>query len=735
MGVRTSLYAAALSVVATAMTEAAWTAGAAAQSAAPAQTLTVDRIYASPSLTGTPPRGIRWLPDSKGVTYTVTSDDETRLVMASVPKGEEQVLCVADTITVPDDLGEGPVRMGSLQWAEVGDLGLFTWSGEVFTFDRKTGEVVRRTRSEVREANVFFAPDARKIAFTREHDLWLLDLENGSEVQATTTGSDTLLNGVLDWVYMEELFTRGDVRAHWWSPDGGAIAYLQINESPVPEFAIVDFAPLHNTAELQHYPKAGDPIPIVRVGVYDVAARKTTWMDVDTSDNSYIARVYWLGDSRHLAIEKINRAQDDLQLLFADAGSGETREIIRERKDTWVNVTYNKHYYLTKDRFIWNSDRDGNSHLYLYDNEGNLLSQVTKGPWEVYKLDDVDEKHGRVFFTGLEHALIDRHVYTVSERGGRLKRLTSEDGTHSATFAPDHKHFIDRFSSASTPTTITVRSSSSGKVAFALHTPDTSELEAYDLPQREFMRITASNGLEYQCEMIKPRDFDAAGKYPVLIFTYGGPHRQVVQNAWGGTRYLWHAMMAERGYIIFSLDNRGSWGRGTAWEDPLLEKMGHVELEDQLLGVEYLKSLPYVDGDRIGIWGWSYGGYMTAIAMFKAPGVFKCGASIAPVSDWHFYDAIYTERYMKDPTDNADGYEASAPLNFVDGLEAPFFLAHGTADDNVHVQNTVRLTDELIKADKDFELMLYPGKYHGISGRAARTHLFKRLTRFFEDNL
>ncbi|MDH3217367.1 MAG: prolyl oligopeptidase family serine peptidase, partial [Candidatus Krumholzibacteria bacterium] len=274
-----------------------------------------------------------------------------------------------------------------------------------------------------------------------------------------------------------------------------------------------------------------------------------------------------------------------------------------------------------------------------------------------------------------------------------------------------------------------------GKLLFTLHDAAEAEIAEYTLPAPEFFTITSRDGLEFQCSMIKPSDFDQRVKYPVLVYVYGGPHAQVVRNRWGGTRYLWHAYMAQRGYIIFSLDNRGSFGKGPEWENPILRNLGNLELEDQIAGVEYLKSLPYVDGSHIGIWGWSYGGYMTSLAMFKTPGVFAAGAAVAPVTDWHFYDTIYTERYMKRPQDNEEGYDDGAPLNFVDGLESPFLLVHGMADDNVHMANSIRLVDELIKKGKDFELMLYPGKLHGISGKSARVHLFKRLTKFFDQSL
>jgi dipeptidyl-peptidase-4 len=718
---------------------AATGASATSKNVVPQKILTVERIYAEPSLTGSAPASIRWLPDSKGISYLVERDDDRDFVVASVPSGKEKTMFTVGNLEVPEDLrkkDDERFRIGSYRWTE-GGLVFFVYAGEVFTLAPETQELVRRTESDIKEANVTASPDGSTLAFTRDHDLYALRLDDNEVVQLTDTGSDSIYNGVLDWVYMEELFTRGDVQGYWWSPDSRKIAYLQIDESPVQTFPLVDFVPQYNTHKLQHYPKAGAPIPIVRVAVYDFDNGRTTWIDIDTTDESYIARLNWLGDSERIAIEKINRDQDHLTLYFANIATGTTTPFLEEKKDTWVNVTYMKHYYESKKRFVWNSDRDGFSHLYLYntDGDGEALNAITNGDWEVSALNGVDEKKGDVFFTGLEKSVIERHIYRVPAKGGRLTRLSKLDGTHRATFSPDMRHYIDRFSSIDMPRRISVHTASSGKELFIIDECDVSELAEYNLPRKEFFTITSKEGVEFYCSMIKPSDFDPDKKYPVIVYTYGGPHAQRVNNMWAGTRMLWHAMMAQRGYIVFTLDNRGSYGRGPAWENPILKNMGEYELADQLTGVEYLKSMPYVDENRIGIWGWSYGGYMTAMAMFKAPGAFKVGVCVAPVSDWRFYDSIYTERYMKHPDDNKEGYDNSAPIHFVDGLRGKFLLMHGTADDNVHVANSIRLAHELIKAGKDFDFMLYPQKYHGISGRDARVHLYRKITKYFDDNL
>lgn len=703
--------------------------------------LTAERIFSDPPLVRPAPTGIQWLPDSRGVTYlTVPAKGEdvpVRFVMREVPSGRERTLCIVDTTSVPADLKRGEtdtLRIRSYEWAPKGDLMKFHFRDELFTFNRKSGEFRRRTRNDEPEENSAFSPDGRMIAFTRESDLWVLDLDLGVETRLTSSGSDSLYNGVLDWVYEEELFSRGNRRGFWWSPDGRKIAYLQFDERGVPAFPIVDFLPVRNTIEHQFYPKPGDPLPVVRAGVVDLSSLETTWLDLDTRDHSYLARLDWLGDSARLAVQKLNRAQDRLALSVAHIQTGEASEILIENSGSWVDVTDATHFYATKDRFVWSSDRDGYSHLYLYTDAGALVRRVTKGRWGVSGLDAVDEKRGALYFTGLEKSPIERHLYRVSEEGGTIERITRREGTHSVTFSPDNRFYFDQFSSVTEPRLITVHASS-GKELFTLDRADAALLAEYDLPIPEFFTFTSDGGAPVQCSMIKPRDFDPTKKYPVLIYTYGFPNGQVVRNRWGGSTALWHSSMAQRGFIVFSLDGRGSAGYGKAWASAALDTIGLAALADHIAAAAHLGSLPWADASRIGIWGWSGGGTMTALAMLKTPGVFRAGAAVAPVTDWRFYDAIYTERYMKLPADNESGYREASPANFAARLDGAFLIAHGTADDNVHVQNSIYLVRELIAAGKDFDFMVYPGGRHGIGGDKARSHLYTRLTRFFEENL
>jgi dipeptidyl-peptidase 4 len=703
-----------------------------------ANDLTLEKIFASKPLLPTLPTAV-WVGDSRGVSLSRDiqvegAEARAAFVIREVPSGKEKVIAYMDAIPVPDDLredGEEEFEIDAHTWNEAGTRAAFVFGGDVFMIDRK-GKVERSTDTDGEEKDPTFSRDGRWLAYTRGNDLYTRDLERGVELRHTTTGCDTIYNGVLNWVYMEELFTRGNVRAFWWSPTGARLAFLEIRDGMVPEYPIVDQVEVPATWKLQRYPKPGDPNPEVRIGIIDAASQAVQWTDVATGPDSYIVRVNWLGDGSAIAIEKMNRAQDHLTLLFVDAQTGKSNVVFDESSPTWVNDTYAKYFYEKRRQFLWGSERDGHMHLYLYNLDGNPIRQLTKGDWEVIDLAGVDEKKKRVYFTANQGSVLEQHLYRINEDGGDMKRITSEEGTHEATMSPDRKYFIQKFSSHTRPTRLSV-CDANGKRLFDIVDQATGEFASLRLPQPEFATLD-HEGSTFHYRLIRPLDFDPTQKYPVVLFTYGGPHSQVVKKIW--TRQdLYLRYLAEKGYVVFSLDNRGSAGRGKAWEEPLFKRMGKVELEDQVTGIDYLKTLSYVAGDRIGVWGWSYGGYMALEAMFNRGDVFKAGVAVAPVSDWRLYDSIYTERYLKLPKDNAEGYDASAPLANVEGLKGPLLLMHGDADDNVHMQNSVTLVRKLIDAGKDFDYMIYPQKEHGISGSADRLHLYRKLTAFFDRHL
>jgi dipeptidyl-peptidase-4 len=444
--------------------------------------------------------------------------------------------------------------------------------------------------------------------------------------------------------------------------------------------------------------------------------------------------VNWLPDSKRVAIQRLNRTQTQLDLLVADAGDGKSRLVLSEKDAYWINLSDDLHFLKDGKRFVWSNERSGYRHLYVFDLEGKQLTQITKGDWEVTGLDAVDETRGVVYFTATEKSPLERQLYRVGLDGAGFARVTKEAGTHTAVVAPNGAAFLDMYSNAAAPARQDMYRMDGTRVA-AINENKVAELADYHLSPMEFLTVKSRDGALLNASMIKPPDFDAKKKYPVLVYTYGGPHAQVIRDAWGGATFLWHELMAQKGYIIFSLDNRGSAGRGHAFETPLHFRMGKQELEDQVDGVAWLKSLPYVDGSRMGVWGWSYGGHMTLHAMFEASDDFKVGFAGGPVTDWRYYDSIYTERYLGLPQQNEKGYQDSSPVKYAGQLKGKLMIAHGTGDDNVHYANTLSVINDLIEAGKYVEVLAFPGRGHGVSDPPARKVLMQRVTQFFLDNL
>jgi dipeptidyl-peptidase-4 len=485
---------------------------------------------------------------------------------------------------------------------------------------------------------------------------------------------------------------------------------------------------------MERYPTAGGANPIVRVLVAPLNGAESRVMDIGGETDIYIPRVNWLTDSKHIAIQRLNRAQTMLELLIADASTGKSRMILNQSDANWINISDDLYFLKDGKRFLWSSEQSGYRHLYLYDLEGKQLAQLTKGDWEVSAVDAVDETKGLVYFTATEKSPRERHVYRVALDGTGFTRVTKEEGTHAAVFAPNSAAFYDTYSNIAAPPRQDLFRADGSRIA-TINENKIAELADYHLSPMEFVAVKSRDGVQLNASLIKPPNFDAQKKYPVLVYTYGGPHAQVVRNAWGGANFLWHELMAQKGYIIFSLDNRGSAGRGHAFETPLHFRMGAQELSDQRDGVQYLKSLPYVDASRIGIWGWSYGGHMTLHAMFEAGDDFKAGFAGGPVTDWRYYDSIYTERYLGLPQKNEKGYQDSSPVKYAAQLKGKLMIAHGTGDDNVHFANTLAVINDLIETGKYVEVLAFPGRGHGVSDPPARRILMQRVTQFFIDNL
>jgi dipeptidyl-peptidase-4 len=717
---------------------------AAATTPAAYKPLTVDRIYSEPSLSGRLTRGIAWTPDSKQISFFESGGSgkagKTKLWAVDVASGQRHVLLSAEKLesVLPADAeqrtqatGLGRHPPAEYQWAPGGGALLFQGPTSLAWFDLKTQASRTLVSGKESIADPKISPDGRYVSFVRNHNLWLVGVADGKERAFTQGGTEEVRKGELDWVYPEELEIT---TAYWWAPDSSAIAYLEMNESKVAKYPLVDFTSPVGESEEERYPPAGGGNPMVRVFVAPVNGGEAHTMDTGENTDIYIARVNWLTDSKHVAIQRLNRQQTVLDLLVADAATGQTRTALTEQDQYWINITNDLRFLKDGKRFLWSSERSGYRHLYLYDLEGKQLAQITKGEWEVSGVDSVDEGKGVVYFTGTAKSPLERHLYRVSLDGSAISRITIHNGTHGVNMAPDASAFVDTYSDAMTPPRQDV-ARADGSLLRVINENKAPELAEYHLSPPQFLSVKAHDGMPLNAVMIKPLDFDGAKKYPVLVFTYGGPHAQVVLNAWGGNTGLWHQLIAQKGYIIFSLDNRGSAGRGHVFEEPIHFRLGAQELSDQLDGVTYLKSLPYVDGERIGIWGWSYGGHMTLHAIFEAGSVFKAAFAGGPVTDWHFYDSIYTERYLGLLPQNETGYRASSPINEAEKFKGKLLIAHGTGDDNVHFANTLSLIDRLIELQKYVEVMPFPGRGHGVSDPAARRVLMNRVTEFFLDNL
>jgi dipeptidyl-peptidase-4 len=740
---RSSLFPSALAIVAILSPSSA----AQQPAAAPGKSLTVERIYSQPSLSGRLTRGLVWTPDGKELSYFETKgsgkEAKTELWVMDAASGERRLLVAADRLEsiLPADTsrptqatGLGRRAPSQYLWAPDGSGLIFIGPSSLAWFDLKSQSAHTILSGKEPIANVELSPNGRYVSFVRDHNIFVLEYSRrdlSGSIKLTTGGTEEIRKGELDWVYPEELEIK---TAYWWAPDSSAIAYLEMDERKVSQYPLVDFSSPSGEAEMERYPTAGGANPIVRVFVASLNGGEPRAMDTGLETDIYIPRVNWLTDSKHLAIQRLNRTQTALDLLIADSTTGKTRAVLSENDPNWINVSDDLYFLKDGKRFLWSSERSGYRHFYLYDLEGKQLAQITKGEWEVTSLDAVDESKTLVYFTATEASPMERQLYVAGLDGSGFLRITKDRGTHNVNFAPNATAFYDAYSNTATPPRQDLYRADGSRIA-TINENKIAELADYHLSPMEFLTVKSRDGVQLNASIIKPPDFNPQKKYPVLVYTYGGPHAQVVRNGWGGANFFWHQLMAQKGYIIFSLDNRGSAGRGHAFETPLHFRMGAQELSDQRDGVQYLKSLPFIDANRIGIWGWSYGGYMTLHAMFEGGDDFKVGFAGGPVTDWRYYDTIYTERYLGLPQKNEKGYQDSSPVKYAAQLKGKLMIAHGTGDDNVHFANTLAVINDLIEAGKYVEVLAFPGRGHGVSDPPARRVLMQRVTQFLLDNL
>ena len=605
--------------------------------------------------------------------------------------------------------------------------------GKYYVYDIASKTLQLVSENKIQEPT--FSPDGNKVAYAQGNNIYIKNLINNGTIQITSDGEkNKIINGITDWVYEEEF---GFVRAFDWNLNSDKLAYLRFNETDVPEFSMDMYGKeLYPTQQVFKYPKAGEKNALVSLHIYNSNSKKSTQVNLKEKAQYYIPRIEWTNNSNALAVTTLNRHQNNLNLLFVDGTTLESFVVLNEKDAAYVDITNNL-TFLKDNSFIWTSEKDGFNHIYHYDSSGKLKNQITSGNWEVTNYYGYNAKTKRIFYQSTEDGSINRSVYSIKLNGKSKQRLSSNSGTNSAAFSNSFNYYINTFSSANTPNIYTLNESRSGKQLKEIKNNKSlsEKLNGYNISTKEFFTVKTANG-DFNAWMVKPADFDPNKKYPLFMYQYSGPGSQSVSNRWGGSNDYWYQMLAQKGYIIACVDGRGTGLKGRDFKKVTYKELGKYEIEDQIDAAKELGKLDYIDQDRIGIWGWSYGGYMSSLAITKGADVFKMAIAVAPVTSWRFYDTVYTERYMQTPQENASGYDDNSPINHVEKLKGAYLLVHGSGDDNVHVQNTTRMINSLVEANKQFDLFIYPDRAHGIfKGKNTRLHLYTKMTAFIDENL
>lgn len=724
---------------------------AALSSVVTADELTIDRMVGSPSLDGPKVAGLKISPDGERVTFLKGKDEDFRvqdLWEFHIASGETRLLVDSSDLLGGEDEVLSEVEKARRErqritasgivdyhYSKDGKSLLFPLGGDLYVLPIG-GTVKRLTETEAFETDAKFSPEATYVSFIRDQNLFIVNVDTGAETQLTSDGGGTILNGMAEFVAQEEMDRD---TGYWWAPDETRIAFTRVDESPVKLVNRYELSADGGVTTIeQRYPFAGTDNVLIELGVVEIESGDMDWIDLGEEKDIYLARVNWLPDSRHVAFQRQNRAQSKLDLVFADVEKGTQSTILTETSDSWLTLHHNLTFLKDSDRFVWSSERSGFRHLYLYDLEGNDLGALTSGQWVVGKLEHVDEKAGTVYFSGFKDTPIENHLYAapLDPAPDKVTRLTAESGWHGVDVGKDGSVFVDSFSGPDLPPRVALKSMD-GEILTWIEDNPLDETHPY-APFVEghggtvFGTIKAEDGADLHYMMIRPADFDPEKTYPAVVNVYGGPGVQRVRKAWG---IDFDQILVRNGYVVLKLDNRGSSNRGKAFEKVIHHNMGDREVVDQVAAAEFLKGQGFVDPDRIGVYGWSYGGFMTIQLLSKAPEIFKAGLSVAPVTDWRLYDTHYTERFLGDPN-VGDAYDKSSVFPYVDGIRSGTLrLVHGMADDNVFFDNTVKLMSQLQESGVSFELMTYPGKRHGIRGEKARGHLWHDALKFFDSRL
>jgi dipeptidyl-peptidase-4 len=714
-----------------------------------AEPLDIERIFASPSLDGNAPRALKVSPDGERVTFLKgkqTDYERLDLWEYHIDSGETRLLFDSNDLQSGEEVlsdeekarrermrlsGSGIV---SYQWSADGKALLFPLGGDVYY--HKLGEkgAKQLLDTDVFETDIKLSPKGNYISFIRDQNLFVKHIESGKETAITKEGGGNIKFGMAEFVAQEEM---GRMTGYWWSPDESFIAFTKVDESPVDVISRSEiYADDIKTIE-QKYPKAGTNNVLVELAIQNINNGARRWVDLGEDKDIYLARGKWMPNSETFTYQWQTRDQQTLELRAYNVPTEKQGVLLSETSNTWVNLHNDLYFLSDSDQFIWASERDGFKHLYLYENSGKLVRQLTQGDWVVDNIEAVDAKSNRIYFAGRKDTPLESHAYSVSLDGGDISRITNEGAYHSVSFSKDASIFIDRFSTINSPAQVSLNDASGKRITWLEENkveeghPLHPYMDTWTKP--EFGDITTKDGATLKYRIYKPENLEK--KHPVIVYLYGGPHAQVVTNSWAGNRGLLMQHWVDKGYVVFTLDNRGSNYRGKAFEDPIYKKMGFIEVDDQVAGVEFLRTLPYVDAKRIGVHGHSYGGYMTLMTMFKAGDYFQAGVSGAPVTDWRLYDTHYTERYMGNPKTDDDAYTASSVFPYAKDLKGDLLIYHGMADDNVLFTHSTMLYKHLQDLAIPFETMDYPGKKHSIRGKQTGIHLYKTITNFFDRNL
>jgi len=715
--------------------------------------LDIERIFSAPALQGTAPSMVKLSPDGQRVTFIrAKATDNSRFDLWEYNIKDDQSRLLFDA----DDLHQGDENLSdeekarrermrvsgsgilSYSWSADGTALLFPLAGDVFYYRIGAKKAQQLLDTPEFETDIKLSPKGNYISFIREQNLYIKHIASNTEQAVTTQGGGNIKYGMAEFVAQEEM---SQLTGYWWAPDESHIAFTRVDETPVDVITRSEIYAERITTITQKYPKAGTPNVLLELYVQNITSQQRQAINLGDNPDIYLPRVQWSNSSELLSYQVQSRNQQTLQLFGYDLATKASTRLLTERSDTWLNLHDDLHFLSQQDAFIWASERDGFKHLYLYRNNGELLRQLTSGDWVVTSIAAVDESNGTIYINGRKDTPLESHVYAVNMQTATIKRVTQLGKHHDVKFAKDASIYVDVFSDINTPAQ-TGLYAASGKFITWLDQnlvndshPLAPYASAWIAPEFGTINTSATNAnsTELHYRLYKPANI--SGKHPVIVYHYGGPRAQVVTNKWAGNRGLMFQYWAQQGYVVFSMDNRGSYYRGKAFEDPIFKAMGSVEIDDQKRGVDFLRTLDYVDPDNIGVYGHSYGGYMSLMAMFKAPEYFAAGVSGAPVTEWRLYDTHYTERYMGNPNTDKAAYDAASVFPYANNLQGDLLIYHGMADDNVLFTHATKLYKHLQDNAKLFHVMDYPGKKHSIRGKNTQIHMFKTITHHFDTYL